>query len=891
MSRPVLAIHPDVNLLTQNFALFRESPTIQRGSISAFIAQNDTLPCEFSRNTLDASLILATGSSLVNKAADPNFQKELADFGAKGGVVFVDEGQTAAADELSQLLKTIARAGGSGILFTATPFRTDLRDILEPFGASVEQDLIDVAGYDEVMATGRIVPTRFDIATDEFEQLIGAEAANLIEEQFIALLGQNKSIDQASRLAFSRFFKPDASPADSAIADLIVNAVGEIWTRRAASHNTTMVHCDSVEFARSLASRLASLELPHGHARAGKHPSVAFVVASEIRMWRDNVPYDRLGKRRARRHDVLEAARAGTFDVLVNVNALGTGTDVPQTDLNIIAAQERSIGPLKQNSGRGERASPSTGKTHQTFVDIGNSVYRIFNDVDAMRRNDPERSRRQVRGLAAPIRAQFEAWFDSDPHIRNSIEARTRQIRTRQGGISTARHIADEPDPTMEFGSDAQLPVPHPFATGIYATGNRRWDSEARRFSGRSALFLDLKGMGLLPAQTAPEAPKWLVVTHDSKLNALQAFATVSLENARKFAAFVGVHYDEEFDNVAPSRAQISFVNRLQSLHQKQQRLISGYARPVAKTQTETMIDLLNDGGRLLGKMLSVAATRFIQRASGARQVNPGLRSIVLHNPNGLSALQRDMLAAYCRLRHHLPTIDRAGDIGADHFSIATYDPSTLPEVRDVISGTRFKLFVIDSPEQETAMKERLLAGLLDARIIAMAPDDSGDIWIRKKAGIPVATSKKASALSRELEDEFVSSLHSMTDGANAKKSGILNISITRAECIAIARATPGMEVTAPVANFTKSLIELLAIPPILTGHDEQRPMETVVNAITAAKPIATVAFRVANLTAKFGGLPPPAQKKLVRIATRAADLDHKRLAYNLAAQKKAASG
>ena len=92
----------------------------------------------------------------------------------------------------------------------------------------------------------------------------------------------------------------------------------------------------------------------------------------------------------------------------------------PQTDLNILACQERSIGPVKQISGRGERAHKASGKTHQVFVDVGNSILRIFSDIDAMRRNDPERCRRQVRGLAAPIREQFEAWFDKDPSLRRA---------------------------------------------------------------------------------------------------------------------------------------------------------------------------------------------------------------------------------------------------------------------------------------------------------------------------------------------------------------------------------------------------------------------------------------------------------------------------------------
>jgi hypothetical protein len=68
--------------------------------------------------------------------------------------------------------------------------------------------LIDVATYDEVLAKGRTVRTKFDIATGEFERHFGADAVRLIETAFLALLAENKSVDQASQQAFSRFFTP-----------------------------------------------------------------------------------------------------------------------------------------------------------------------------------------------------------------------------------------------------------------------------------------------------------------------------------------------------------------------------------------------------------------------------------------------------------------------------------------------------------------------------------------------------------------------------------------------------------------------------------------------------------------------------------------------------------
>ncbi|KLK91716.1 hypothetical protein AA309_18680 [Microvirga vignae] len=149
------------------------------------------------------------------------------------------------------------------------------------------------------------------------------------------------------------------------------------------------------------------------------------------------------------------------------------------------------------------------------FVDVGNSILRLF-DMDAMRRNDPERCRRQVRGLASPIPEPFEAWFDKDPSLREQIEERQRQIRLRMGEGDSEQY--DDPlDPTMEIGNEMTLPVPKPFAMGLMAKGMRRYDSANKRFSSRVALFCDLREFGLYDQDTAPDLPRWLVATHDEQ--------------------------------------------------------------------------------------------------------------------------------------------------------------------------------------------------------------------------------------------------------------------------------------------------------------------------------------------------------------------------------------
>jgi hypothetical protein len=50
-------------------------------------------------------------------------------------------------------------ASAQGIALTATPYRADGRDLLELFGASVQEEAIGAASIGEVMATGRIIPS------------------------------------------------------------------------------------------------------------------------------------------------------------------------------------------------------------------------------------------------------------------------------------------------------------------------------------------------------------------------------------------------------------------------------------------------------------------------------------------------------------------------------------------------------------------------------------------------------------------------------------------------------------------------------------------------------------------------------------------------------------
>lgn len=875
LGRPILILHPDVSLLRQNFAQAEAIPALAQARVSSFIAATDHIgDGAHLRNTFEADVVFATNPSLTNKIDDEDFLRGVRSFGRAGGVVVIDEGQKAAAEQLGRILAAVAEAGGSGVVLTATPFRTDGADPLEPFGASVEHDLVGVASFKEVLATGRTVRTRFDIASGEFEGHLGKDAVNLIESAFLALLAERKSIDQASQAAFAKFFKPGAGKADQAIAELIVGAVGRIWRDRCAAARLAMIHCDSVDFARELAAHLGTLRLPDGHPRAGEHPNVAYVVAADIRVYeggveKDIAPDRERGVRKTKRDDVLNAARAGAFDVLVNVNALGVGTDVPQTDLNILACQERSIGPTKQISGRGERAHAPSGKTHQRFVDIGNSILRIFNDIDAMRRGDPERSRRQVRGLAPEIRAQFEDWFDTDPSLPDQIARRLREIRKRGADGETAT-FHDALDPTMPWDEDAVLPIPHPFANGLLAASSRRYDSESKTYFSRIALFCDLRGFGLYQPGFSEDLPNWLVTTYDQKIRAKQSFLCSDLDTARRYAAFIGVKADPKLEEAPASDRQTGYARSLVRNGGSFEKWLLPFARIEGQAQVGAFIDLMKD--RFFARLLAHGSSRIVERATGAPGLVHPIRSIVLERPNQITPQRRELLAAYCGLRQRLRTLLPSIPSVQVPFTVVTYDPSVMPEVRREIeaAGGRFQL--IDQPERIASLRTRLAEGLVAGRVTAIGPEGPADAWIRGKAGIG-----RHDPATRAREAEFRALFETLCPVDAG--TGMRMLGLQRKEAVEVAQAPPGTVPSRPMAGAAMALIA------VANGASPDAGDVATTQAIAAGIAAGDAEFGVpvdpTSLFARYALCKAEVQKKAIKGLQRAIEFQERRLAWN----------
>lgn len=74
------------------------------------------------------------------------------------------------------------------------------------------------------------------------------------------------------------------------------------------------------------------------------------------------------------RADILERFSDGTTRVLVSVNVVIEGFDVPRADCAILARNFGHVAPYIQAGGRVLRPSPATNKTHATLIDLVNSV-------------------------------------------------------------------------------------------------------------------------------------------------------------------------------------------------------------------------------------------------------------------------------------------------------------------------------------------------------------------------------------------------------------------------------------------------------------------------------------------------------------------------------------
>lgn len=525
--RPVLLIQPNAQLLRQNLAQIAALDLPKGIRLAAWAAKDAVLETPDGRRLrnrdLGADVVLATAPALVRHRHDA--AKDLAAFAARGAVVVFDEGQGIAAEETAEVLRALHAAGAQGIALTATPYRADGRDPLEPFGASVQDAPIGAAGVAEVMATGRTVPPRFVLARQAFQDRIGADAAAGMAQAFEEALDRRASLEAASRAAFSRFFGDEASPADRALGTRIAEGVADAWRAHGAARRLTLVHCDCIAFADAVSGAIHATAYPDGHPRAGERPRVAFVSADAARI--EGAPQ---GTPRATREGILAAARRGEIDVLVNCEALGVGTDVPAIDCNILAFQERSPGPLVQIVGRGARAAP--GKTDNLVVDLGRTVEGLVQDLRFLAAGRPEAASAGAAALPEAGRTQLADLLALDPSLAAlpDMPGRARRPARPPGALEGA-----PPPPRDALASLHRAVSPTPFRHGI---------SIAFGADGtpRAGLIVDLQQTGLWGGPCSVGAPRWLAVSlpADGAEGPVLHLAAPDLRVARGFLAWSG---------------------------------------------------------------------------------------------------------------------------------------------------------------------------------------------------------------------------------------------------------------------------------------------------------------------------------------------------------------
>ena len=727
---PVLVLQPSIDLLRQNMAVMRKVGNLSDVTFGLFAAKgertDDVGPV--ARDTLSTGVATATFMSLTNKRREPWLAEALAEFGRAGGVVVVDEGQGAAAEGLGEVLSMARAAGAIGIGLSATPVRTDGQDPMASFGVEPGRSVIAVAEHREVLRTGRTVPTRFSLAGRELARRLGAEGMTSLDDVYEELVSQGRSLEQASEETFGRLFKARASDAERALGAVLTGCVADVWLSRCADRALAMIHCDGVAMARAVMAEVAGRRLPSSHPRAGRHPSVGYVDAKGFAVFRDGEPVDAkaLGWRKGEaRRELIAAARRGDFDVLVNVTALGVGTDISCVDLNVMATYRTGIAMTKQRSGRGERSYP--GKADQLFVDLGSSVVRHYGDLMAIAAGDEASADPFVRDLDPRIRDQFKQWFDGDPDLADAVRA----LRDDRSLVGAEREEPEDlGDPVGADVPATALPELVPLGGAAWAAGSKRVERGSGAFVGKVALVLDLVGLGYL-------RPESNVATHLCLVRDVAGFGfgrgfCADLEGARRYLAAAGVRRaPAEAAPRTASERQLGMVRSLGSeARSTMGRRLRPPAGPVDKATASTVIDALTMARDAPGEVLAALGGR----ALGTPGLDHPVAQVVIDAFRRVPAGRVAAIADYARLCAATSPTGRGPAIvaadRAERADVAAAFGVRLSEVGDLGAAT-----------STTRGREETRRAWLAGRVGAYTGrgGDPAD-WMRRRLGLRVGS-------------------------------------------------------------------------------------------------------------------------------------------------------
>ena len=197
--------------------------------------------------------------------------------------------------------------------------------------------------YDE---EGKLLTEDFDVIIDDYDTKYMVENGYLVNiksyEAFTANLNgvKTKIGDWDLNELDFRFNKPE-------IVNKIVSATKDILEKR----DKTIVFC---------------INISHAEAVCKAYKKVG--LKSEVT--HSDIPKENQKK-------ILDDFKIGNTKVLVSVDQLTTGFDVPQTDTIVIARPTQSQNLYKQIVGRALRLSPETNKKEAILLDCGGVISRL----------------------------------------------------------------------------------------------------------------------------------------------------------------------------------------------------------------------------------------------------------------------------------------------------------------------------------------------------------------------------------------------------------------------------------------------------------------------------------------------------------------------------------
>lgn len=407
----VYILHPTSELLEQNMIAARRVGITDK--INVFASFSDKMNFETNHENVvfrgESNLnYMTTKTMLTNREHVIKDIKQNVD---ENTVILVDEVHGIGAPETSKMITEFANHDAKIIGFSATPFREDGVNMLEPFGIVKHEAIIGSVPFEEVLKSSRIMPAKFLLKNDVFKEKLGEKACELIEQEFQKGLDSNLSVQSASSRSFSHFFR-SKDPNEQWVAEALMKAVCEVYEENSKDRKLGIIHCDSVELAK--------------HVSVNLNKRVGFVSDSEVFEYNKGVKTPIKSRK-----EFLQSARSGKFDVLVNCNTLAEGIDIPIADFSLLVSNNTCFSSFIQRLGRTSRVAPD--KLQPLFIDLGHTVEGFYNDISEFNKGNIGRVRDSFANLPKEAFESLAYQFNLDENLKEQMKdlSRTRDFSKR----------------------------------------------------------------------------------------------------------------------------------------------------------------------------------------------------------------------------------------------------------------------------------------------------------------------------------------------------------------------------------------------------------------------------------------------------------------------------